>query len=120
MDLVVRYWAADLLGVRQRQAVQPGGVPGPDGSLNKLGGAILSKRSAAVAARLAGPGSAAWWMTRTATSTTAVQMLLSAPSSSIAGGSNQVMRNILGERVLGLAKEPGIDPGTPFRELPFS
>jgi alkylation response protein AidB-like acyl-CoA dehydrogenase len=119
MDLVVRYWAADLLGLRQRQARQAGQVPGPDGSLNKLGGSILSKRAAAVAARLAGPGGAAW-DDPDSDEHEAAQRLLSAPSSSIAGGSNQVMRNILGERVLGLPKEPGLDPGTPFRDIPFS
>jgi alkylation response protein AidB-like acyl-CoA dehydrogenase len=45
-----------------------------------------------------------------------VALFASAPS--IYGGSDEVQHNIIGERVLGLPKEPGPDRDTPFRELP--
>jgi hypothetical protein len=44
-------------------------------------------------------------------------MTLFAPAPSIYGGSDEIQKNIIGERALGLAKEPGPDKNTPFREL---
>jgi alkylation response protein AidB-like acyl-CoA dehydrogenase len=45
------------------------------------------------------------------------EMVLFAPGPSIYGGTDQVQRNIIGERVLGLPKEPGNERTVPFREL---
>jgi acyl-CoA dehydrogenase len=45
------------------------------------------------------------------------QLLLGAPGMRIAGGSDEVMRNIVSERVLGLPKDPGIDSKSAFRDL---
>jgi alkylation response protein AidB-like acyl-CoA dehydrogenase len=47
-----------------------------------------------------------------------VEMALASPGPSIYGGTDQVQRNIIGERVLGLPKEPNNDKTMPFRDLP--
>jgi alkylation response protein AidB-like acyl-CoA dehydrogenase len=118
-DLLIRYWVLDMVGLRIRGAIAAGRVPGPEGSVAKLTGALLAKRSAEVACRIAGPMATAWDQADLK-SPFPTQMVLSAPGIGIAGGTNEVMRNILGERVLGLPKEPQVDRDMPFRDIPVS
>lgn len=116
-DLVIRYWTLDMVGLRIRQTVAAGRVPGPEGSVGKLAGALLTRRSAELACELAGPKAIAWEAEDLEAKRPCNLMLL-APGQGIAGGTNEVMRNILGERVLGLPREPAVDRDIPFRDLP--
>src|SRR5665213_518346 len=92
----------------QRQLAQrhlrPGQLPGPEMSLGKLSLTANMVRTYELVSSIFGPALVAdtgAWGTYAWT-----QYLLGVPGMRIAGGSDEVMRNILGERVLGLPKEP--------------
>ncbi|QGG94017.1 acyl-CoA dehydrogenase family protein [Actinomarinicola tropica] len=90
---------------------------GGEGNLAKLRNSDVVRLARDLGCRILGPG--ATLMGPDAPSGGSIQeMTMFSPSPSIYGGSDQVQRNIIGERVLGLPKEPGPAKDTPFRELP--
>lgn len=115
-ELYVRERVVHLLGSRLAQEARLGRNPGSRGSVGKLAGAELARFSAAVAAELLG-GEAIAWDPSDPEAARWAAALLSAPAGAIAGGTNEIQRNIIGERVLGLPKEPQVDRDVPFREL---
>ena len=105
---VMRY-----IGYRIVSAISRQRLPGAEASVAKLAMARLLQRVADTGMHLGGPDSVGQpnpWR----------DILLAAPAVRIAGGSDEIQRNIIGERVLGLPKEPGPAKNTPFRELPTS
>ncbi|HEY0575898.1 MAG TPA: acyl-CoA dehydrogenase family protein [Pseudonocardia sp.] len=108
--------ALELFNVRMRQETAAGNPPGARGSVAKLAGAMLQRRAIEVAGDLAGADAAAWEPDNTRGPELALG-INSAPAASIAGGTNEIQRGIIGERILGLPKEPQVDRDVPFREL---
>lgn len=102
---------ARLTARRARDAARAGRTPGPEGSGAKLRGSAGLKAAAGLALDLLGPDGLVEngeWLT----------LFLTSPSISIRGGTDEIQRNIVGERVLGLPPEPRADVEVPFSELP--
>jgi alkylation response protein AidB-like acyl-CoA dehydrogenase len=102
---------------RARAARALGRPPGPEGSLGKLSSSEIARQAARLHTRIAG----AHGMLRgddDGTGGIVAEVLVSVPAVSIAGGTDEIQHNILGERILGLPKEPQVDRDLPFRDVP--
>jgi len=99
----------DLTTARVRSALSRGAIPGVEGSILKLVVATLGSRQAELALHLLGPHATLTGDWQAA--------FLGAPAVHIGGGTDEIQRNIIGEHVLGLPREPALDRGVPFREL---
>lgn len=115
MNLYVQQRVLRLLG--QRMVVDAKGrSPGPEFSMMKLMGARIGAAITELAVNLPGPAGIAW-EDDTSIGKRWSQSLLASRSGKIAGGTDEVMLNILGERVLGLPQDPRPDKELPFREI---
>ena len=116
VDVEIRQRVAWWNVARARDVRAAGQRPGPEGSLAKLTGTDLARRAASVHSRTAGPAAVVTGP-GSARDGLIAEILASVPAGSIAGGTDEIQRNILGERALGLPREPTVDADVPFREV---
>jgi acyl-CoA dehydrogenase len=108
-ELRIGQWS----GERALAARRAGQAPGPEGSLAKLATNALIRDVSGLGLESEGPAATVdnrtdEWQT----------MWLVSPSLSIRGGTDEIQRNIIGERALGLPPEPRLDKDRPFDERP--
>ena len=116
-DMYIKRTVLGYIGMQIREAFKAGRDPGPVGSIAKLFGAQLARETSDLGIELAGAGGIAW-SPEDGRADRWSMAVLQAPASAIAGGTNEVQRNIIGERVLGLPKDPQVDRDMPFRDIP--
>ena len=114
-NVIVHQKVSNYNNQRSMDKIKAGGMPGPEMSMAKLAGTMNMRRLGDFVSHVLGAklvvdtgewGTYSW-----------NQLVLGTPGGRIAGGSDEVMRNIVGERVLGLPKDAGIDSKSPFNEL---
>ncbi|MYD42769.1 MAG: acyl-CoA dehydrogenase [Gammaproteobacteria bacterium] len=113
--LLIMSRCAEWTALRARAAQQQGQPQGPEGSLGKLAGSNIAKQAAKVHTLIAGVDAMTAGVDGPEQGIIA-EILLSVPAISIAGGTDEIQRNIISERVLGMQKEPRMDTG-PFKDV---
>jgi alkylation response protein AidB-like acyl-CoA dehydrogenase len=125
-DPVVRQEIAKLLCLsksaewtarRARAAQLQGKAQGPEGSLGKLAASHVARAAARVHTMITGTDAMLAGADAPMNGLIS-EILISVPAGSIAGGTDEIQRNIISERVLGMPKEPRTDNDRPFRDVP--
>ena len=128
MQLWIRAEALRLTNIRGSQN-RKAGNPGPEGSIAKLMFAEINKDIYELCVDLLGPAALVdydYTMRRSenlgliGAPGSSRKMFLRSRANSIEGGTSEIQRNIIGERVLGLPGEPRADKDVPWKDVPRS
>ncbi|NOR40733.1 MAG: acyl-CoA dehydrogenase, partial [Gammaproteobacteria bacterium] len=111
---------AGLQSVNKRMitAVAKGGIAGAEASMGKLVGAVMNQEIANFACQLFGQAGIIQDESLSPEQAHFQETVLFSPGVRLAGGTDEVMRNILAEQVLGLPQEPRADKGMAFQDIP--
>jgi alkylation response protein AidB-like acyl-CoA dehydrogenase len=97
--------------------MRTGAMPGAAGSLMKLYGADRVTRRSAIALELAGEDAVAWPAGTETTGAKLGRHSLGRQGAALGGGSNEIQRNIISERLLGMPREAAADRDVPYRDV---
>lgn len=115
-DVFIDKQLLDYMGRRMRAAVAAGLEMGPVGSIGKVGIARNARSTAEAAVFIGGPDVLAW-ETGDLVSERWARDLLFFPMTGIAGGTSEIQKNTIAERVLGLPRERHADRDVPFNQV---
>jgi alkylation response protein AidB-like acyl-CoA dehydrogenase len=118
-DIYIDQLLLDFMGRRMRAAMEAGLELGPVGSIGKVGTTRFARAAAEAAVLIGGPDVLAW-EADDAESERWAHDLLWFPMTGIAGGTTEIQKNIIAERLLGLPREPRGDVGLPFNQATAS
>jgi alkylation response protein AidB-like acyl-CoA dehydrogenase len=109
-EIAIELLAVKFAGYRALTALQKGQIPGPEAGLSKVTMVNAAIAAGELIADVVGPDAldddGEW-----------AYMISFLPGLKSAGGTEEILRNTIGERVLGLPPEPRLDKGVPFSEL---
>ena len=105
-------------GYRSMSALSRGEIPGPENSIGKLVGASKTQDMASFAMDLMETSGAIADPALAESAGVFQEAFMGAPGVRIAGGTDEIMLNILAERVLGLPQDVRVDKGIPFNQVP--
>jgi acyl-CoA dehydrogenase len=101
-------------------ALSKGEIPGPENSIGKLVGAPKTQDLASFAIDLMEQAGVMWAPGNDDFDNLFQSTYMSIPGLRIAGGTDEIMANIIAERVLGLPQDVRLDKGIPFTDVPTS
>ncbi|ATQ42879.1 acyl-CoA dehydrogenase [Caulobacter mirabilis] len=107
-------------GMRAMSALSKGETPGPENSIGKLVAGATMQELAMFALDLQGEAGVLSGPDRASAGARFQQMLLRSPATRVEGGTDEILRNIIAERVLGLPGDIRVDKDVPFKDIPTS